>query len=434
MNLRPIHVFWFSSVLCLFGGVIAADEAARPTAQVVEELLEVGWGKPPAALSRAQEIYGFEAADVPGRGKWLHYAFALVNVKHRQYADAVKLLDKAIKLEEGFLPAHEAKIWLLIQLKKQETAVEQMERTAEVAGQAQQAAGVTPKLRETAAYLGRVFGYLSGPVKGAVAEPRLDEAREAIDEHLGESLAADFAAGAKEVDDQFTELFLAKEQTRDDAKQLEDEFKQSERERLEKEKGGVSERQGEIDETVSKLREEIDARLAEIDKKIEPLDQTLANLNAQGAQVNASLAANEREIARWLDLADSTDDPVLQLRYRSEADRLSAISVRLDRDLATLESQARRVQGELAALAGQRNAAIGRFEAEMKRLGREAGDLRKQARRIDKESQSAAKPSSGNVAAVRSLQAKAKSLTTYQPFPLEREKERVLEGVLQPSP
>jgi hypothetical protein len=419
----------FPLALLVFVAAATADEDQVRLVQTVEEILDAGWEKPLSAFERSKETYDYHVAEAPGRSPWLHYAFALVNVKHRHYPEALKLLDKTLALDETSLSAREAKIWLLIQLKRHEAAVVQLEQTAEAAGKAKDAAGVTPDLSETARYLGRMAGFLAGPLEGAVKAPRLDEAKAAITERLGESLAADFAAGVKEVEDQHTELFLTGEQARDEAKEADDKFKENEKQRLEDEKGNVAQRKEEIDALVAKIREETDADLSELDKRLDPLDRQLGQLNAQGEEVRIRLVQNEREISRWLDLADSTEDPGEQLRYRSEANRLSGFSVRLERDFAALDAQARRVRAEAAALVEQRNTVIQRYEAEMKRLGREAGDLRKQVRRIEKDEKDAAKPSSGNVAAVRSLQAKAKSLNTYQPFPLEREKERVLKAV-----
>ena len=68
-----------------------------------------------------------------------------------------------------------------------------------------------------------------------------------------------------------------------------------------------------------------------------------------------------------------------------------------------------------------------KFGGEIDRANREFNTLTKQEKKADNIERIAKQPVTGTTSRVTSLNAQATALTTYQPFPLEQEKQRVLD-------
>ncbi|MBI1900128.1 MAG: hypothetical protein HYS13_03300 [Planctomycetia bacterium] len=424
----PLYLVVFGLADFSLAGPAAAED--KPSAadlafkQAVTKLLEVGWGKDLTSLKPAgehfQAAHGAKAMDPRAT-----HAFALAHLKHRRYTDARKLALEAVKLDEKYLPARDLVIWLLMLSKEHQGALAAMNELSQLLPEKPGALEIDEHL-DRVRFLGRVFGYLGGPMEGKIDAALVEATRQKITGRLDEAALREFETSLKEVDDKFTELSLSRDQSKEDAEKAQAAAKERQAERLDREKEIVNATKEEIDALAGKAREAVDRAISDLEKKASPLERKLQDLVAQAVPIRRRMADLSAEISRLLARADSTDDPNLKRQLRFDADRLDFRYHQLEREYAGLDREAGRVKGELAGLEQQRQAAVGRYEREMKRLGREASNLRKTASRIDREEDKVREPVSGNTPGVRSASAIVRAFTTYVPFPLEREKQRVL--------
>lgn len=415
---------WLLALTVLIGPPapsIAADDAKLKA--VLGQLLDTGWGKSVQSIKPAQELFE-QAKQVAPADPRPAYAMALVYIKHRKYEDANKLLDESLARQKDYVPPREAKVWVLTITKRYSAALVEMDILSEhIAGEAaQNPDAVRPVVQQ----LGRTLGFLGGPAGQAVAPEALAEYRRKIESRLPDSIRGELEAARKAVDDQFTELFLAREQSKQDALTREAEIKAKEAERLAEQREAASGEKDRLQARAEQAREELDAELTTIDKQLAAQEKSLAQITAQALPIQQELVLIDRDISRLLSLAEGTDDAALKVRYQAEADRLALVGRRLQRELAALDAQAVGVRAEITAESNRRRAAVARYEALLKELQKQGADVKRLERRIAQDEKRVAQPPQGNSPEVRAAAAQALAFTTYVPFPLEEAKRRLL--------
>lgn len=410
-------------VLALAGLATPAIAADEFSAQV-EKILEVGWGKNFLVLEPAREHYE-KATRLKASDPLAPYAFALAHAKQNRHVDARKFAEEAAALDDKFLPARDLVIFQAVRARDYDVALAKVDDLTRRLPEQPDTLELDDYLQR-ARFLGRLFGYLAGPVSGRVDAAQFQAVRQRLLDRLTAEADAAFEASEQEVVNQFAELRLGRDQTKEDVEAAQAEAKKREAERLAKEKEQVAANKEEVEAQAEAARREADGILSEIDKNFAPLERKFNDLAAQAAPIRRRMADISGEISRLQFLIDGTDDPNERFRLGREIDRLGGLYDRLQRDYVFLDREAARVRADLAALEQRRAATINKYEGVMKKLGKAADNLRKTAKRIDRLEDDNAQPPTGNTAGVRATTAILQSLTTYVNFPLESEKQRVL--------
>ncbi len=402
---------------------LAPAKAATPYERGVAETLDIGWAKSYSAVSPAEAKYRETRAlaDDPRAC----YALALVLIKHRRYKQVGPILDEALKLDRGYLPAWRGKIWVLMLTKRYEVALVEMDNLSQ---QIAANAGADKAASTMVGFLGRVFGYLEGPAKKSVEARLVAMCKDRITSRLAQGLREVFDEGRKEVDQRYTELYFSHEQSKEDAEAKERKNRQEEADFLARRREAIAGDRQEINQQGDSARKQLDADVAALDKRLATLDQSLARLAAQAVPIAQQMQGIDREISRVIALADNTDDLPLRQRYALEIDRLTVLYGRYERDYQLVNARAAQVNVQRNTILGQRKAAVERYSAETKRLEKENASLRRGERRIEKELEQNQRPVVGNTPSVRALSAQVMAFTTYEPFPLEQEKHRLLQS------
>jgi hypothetical protein len=415
--------------IVMLSPALRADDAT--TKQAIVQLLEIGWGDSFRVLEPAQEHFDLAKAAAP-RDPRVPLAFAMVQIKHGKHSEAAKLLDDVLSLDRRHVPAREAKIWIDVLLKRYPSALVQIDQLGALLP-AKDEPGVTDdaktRHRETARYLGRLFGFFEGPAEKQLNADRVTEAKKKLLDRLSAEHREAFDAGRKAVADRFAEFFVMREQTKADEAAGQKKSQDETAKRLNEDKAAVTADKKAVAEQAAQTREQLDRFLSDIDKKIAPLDKDYALLSAQGVTFRERMIDQDREIGRLLRLADTTEDKFLAARYRLEADRVNEARSRTTADFRLLEAQAGRVRAQLAALLGERDSAVARYNAEARRLGKEQVKIAQTEKRISREEDRNRKPPTGNTDKVHALSQKVFAFTTYEPFPLEQAKSRLLESL-----
>ena len=410
--------------LCLAVGSVAQAETAE---EALKAVLEEGWGDSIKVVRVAEEHFAEAQRLAPGDVR-VPLAMAWVQMKHRRYSTAEELIDKALKLDAQSLPAHRAKIFLLTLTKRNSNALTQMTTVAKSfpeIGSPQEA-----QVTETCRLMGRIFGYLEGPMLNSVGPNLLADAERKLTASLLSTRLEAFAKARLEVSKQFAGLSLDTEQTREEEKVAQKDQKESTSERLAEEKESIEANKAQLEEQASKATQEAQQAVGEIDAKVAPIDAGLTQINVQGAQIRNDLSSVQLDINRALAEAENAfnnEDPIREALWQREANRLRNIRLNLENQYRVLDAQAATLNQQKAALLNQRQAIATRYDAYMKQLGRQSTNLTLTARRVSRDLERNDKPATGNTSKTSNLSTRLIALTTYVEFPLDQERQRLLE-------
>src|SRR5688572_5392972 len=146
----------------------SASALDAPAKAAIGKLLEVGWSASPQARTAADLQYD-EVLRVAAGDKAALTASLLVLLQQRRYDEALKRADALLAKDETDLTALRAKAWITTLLKNYQAAM----IAADQLSQQLQAKPPTNEAEQAVhdelfAFLGRIYGYLGGPIADAV--------------------------------------------------------------------------------------------------------------------------------------------------------------------------------------------------------------------------------------------------------------------------
>jgi hypothetical protein len=404
-----------------------ADEAEVNAA--IAKLLEVGWTTNFQARA-ATDLQYQEVLKVAAGDPRALTASWLVLMQQRRYDDALKRIDEYLARQPGDLVGLQAKAWTQAILKNYQGAM----LTADKIGQ--QIADEPPitgadadQHQETIGFLGRLFGYFGGPLTDIVNQDQRKLAEKKLLARLNESDKPLFEEARDGVLTKHIELTDNKADEQGKAIETAAADKEKTLQEVAAEREQIAGRADELKSRGDSLQAELKDELAELQKQDAPLAQELARLEARAAVLNRDLFAYQADIDRFERLAASERDPVRRQQWLIEADRLIVIANRIDADLAGVNRLGRNVQAQRATLAARAQQAQAAAAGQAQQIDREMVDLAKRDKRADGIEKRAGRPATGTTSKVRSLSAQATALTTYDQFPLEAVRERLLESL-----
>jgi chromosome segregation ATPase len=428
MTLKPV-LFALACSPALFAAALSASVAASEDDFLrAASMMDRGWKPSAKGLEAAREEY--EQMQTDGRANSrVTYAFALVQMRNRRYDEAKRLLDDVLAADKNDLSARRARVFVLVLLKDYKAALVELEKLvkslpAKAANEEDEA-----DLAALAEFAGRVVGFIDGPAARSVAEHVRADYRKRIAVPLSTTRRAAFDAGRDAVTRRFAELDLDRQQTKADAKAGEEEKKEKVKQELDRERAGITAEKSTLDSRADKAREELNKELAAVEAQARPLVTQQSRLESQGAAITREIANLQVEIGRLLDLADEAEDPLEARRWRAEARRLDGVLARFSNDLGRVNTDLATVASKRVSLEGRRRTALARAQAEDDRIDRRRGELVSTEKRITGDERRAGQPASGHTGAVASLAAKAAAFTTYDDFPFEQERARLLQAI-----
>ena len=398
--------------------VVANDQIAG--------LLELGWDRSPKAGAAAVEFFS-QIQDAGAHDPRLLYAHSLVLIRHRKYDEAANLLDEIVSREPENLPAHRARIWIAMLTKNYNQALAQMESLSRQFPEHDLAGDQEEPYRQSAAFLGRLIGYLEGPAASSVAEHIREDHRQTIIDRLSTGRRQVFDDAVQQVLDRFAEIDLLRDQRRDDARLEQEEIRQRELKRLSDQKEDLEKQQASLDKAANRLEQEFSQRVGQVNRQLQPINTSLSRLQNRAAALNRQLASLQAEIVQLYSLAEQAPDAPGSAGLRSSARLLERSSIGLELDLSGVIAESNRVASQRDLLLAERQSILKQQRAAVEQLSDRRSNLRKRANRIAADQRKTARPVSGNTTAVLALGSRAGAFTTYEPFPLEQEKQRLLD-------
>lgn len=407
----------------LLGLVITANAwADEASAKRIASFVTTSWSTSDEVVAQTPQRFN-ELATLTSDQR-AFYANALVATFQRRYDDAAKAVDLAIDSEENDLESQRLKIWLALLTKKYPVAIGAAKKLGEALVAKEELSedqGV-----EMARFLGAAFGFLSGPVSDSVPAASKEAVEKKLLEELPPALQEQFRNARQDVLEKFTSLTTEKVESREKAIDEDEKDKEKLLSDVATRRSQLADQTDALQKRRGQVQEELREQLAEIAKADQPLQSEQARFESQAIGVRAELDTIIIDLSRLRDqlLTERDENRRRDLRFR--IDSLRPLVARVEGNLIAIERQIAGVQsrrGELAVRQGRAQRDLG---GQITSIDRQLNGMPGEYKKLDNIEKRSKKPATGSTGKVRALGVTAKSLNTYEPFPLELEKERLL--------
>jgi hypothetical protein len=410
------HVYCLASLALLFapGAIVAAADFGAS----VEKLFELGNKNTSPALQAARAQYDqLKAAN--RRDPRLDYAYAVVLLNQRRYADAIPLIDNYLAANVDDSQAARLRLWALLQARRHGDALAQAVKIAQLLPKPLPTDAA--KYLDAARFLGKAVGYLDS-VQPNGLDPKVKSER--IDQllaHLGQASLGAFDEGRREVADRFAKYHQERQAatqkralaTQEELQEIDDAIAENE--------AHLAAGQQTIDASGEALRN-ANRALSVVQPELIGLMQDRARLSAQIITLQVQIA--EIQAPR---VDPSVNDPNFfgRTRMAVRTDDMLRVNA-LATTLALLNRQAFEIDKRILALRANAANAIDQGQQQSRTLAETEAALRKAERRAENLEKQARRLETARPATTAAASAEMKRLTTYLPLPYDAETKRIL--------
>jgi len=406
---------------------VAADSAAGKTAAKV--LLEKGWDKSTAGRALAEHSR-LDEPPLSGDSQVLAARW-LVLMYHSRYDDALAQLEKFLKTspaDELKLAALRAKAWIL-------TVKKDYQKAMVVADQIVQAATPNPPLTEprildaqsdSIAFVGRLAGFIEGPGEKSADQNVRAKLEERVLNRIDEGRKKTFNEAKAAVLEEFQDLVGDAAEAKVDSKTAAELAKEEQLRKLSTENEKLSSEAGKIEGQTKKVAEDLQKKLDDLRKMDAPLVQQFLLLQGQLTALNTQLD-QQRSLVRQLSTPNNTkggsSTNVNSLALNRAQDAVANLQGQINlksNQMAMIQQKHNEIEQMMIAAGG--SAQMQGMKLENMRQGLDRDRLKNENRQKKTEK----KKASGSSKAL-ALEAEAKAFTTYDDFPLEDVRSRLLE-------
>jgi hypothetical protein len=416
---------WLSAAGCccfLISYAAKADDAAT----AIAKLLDVGWSIKPQSRAAADAQW----AEMPHSDPRAIKACWLVLMQQRRFDEALKRIDEYLVKSPDDFSALRAKAWVQTILKNYSVAFVTSDRLSMLLSKHRPTTEEgLEEHNETVAFLGRLIGFYGGPVADQINQEERKTLEKKWLERLDESMKAVFEDARNGVLAKYIDMLDESTSSREKAVATAKADQEKSLAELQADNENLDARAKQLEEKRNKLNSEFKSEMDEINRQDQPLVQQLSQLTNRVNLLNADLLAYSAQITTLQQLANNERDRARQQIYIAEINSLSLLAGRIDADLLGTNRLLRTVQGQRAGLQSRRSQAQAATAAQVNSLERELADLTKRERRNEGLEKKANRPITVSTGKVRSLSAQASALSTYDAFPLESAKAKLLDSL-----
>lgn len=403
-------------------GLVAQEEDA---AVHVARLLDAGWGST-TSFRAAADTHSEALFSAAGRHPSALYATALVQIKQRRYSEATKLIDEVLSRDETHLPAWRAKVWLQTVLKNYEGALVATDQLSKLLPKDDAKTGDEDEARAYIAFLGRIYGFLGGPAQSNLNLDTRKEVEKAVTARMSESRQVVFEEARDGVLQKFVELTDAKMNVKDKAKEQADADREKTLAEINELRDVNKEKVKELEQKIEKAKKEHEKETEAVRKADAPLQSKFVALQEQARSINTQLISIELQIVAVQTQYNQTRDPNVRNLLLADLNRLSILEGATQAELFSINRQGAGVQQQRSLLAVRQQRADGELGAKIGQVDDELIAIAKKEKRADVAEKRAVKAGVPTPLSALSLSAQASALITYDQFPLEQEKSRLL--------
>jgi uncharacterized protein YoxC len=403
-----------------FCAVASADEKADA---YVSKVLTEGWQNFPGAYEKAKGEYETAVPLFP-RDSRLHYAMGLVAMRQRDINAASGHFTTAIQANAGDLSAWKAKLWVLAFQGELETTMQGIDRLTSLYPADEADAELEKRLVDAAGWMGRLHGFIAGPASGKIPAQTIQKQAAAIAKRLGGDRLEAFNAG--------NEQTLAKyRKARDEVNDVVDqESSDAEKKRqldlkyVEEQRTEASAEREELVAKAAEVKKEAETKIAGLDKQIEPLQKQFMELVEKARPIKRDLR----------DLEDALDDLVAAAEdgHKSAAGQARRVAAAIDNEekkLKPIVEEGEKVEKQAMALVQQRMIAVSQYQQFEAATKKKIGSLDHRLRLLDTTRRRLERPADADTETSRAAQQRLRMLASYQTFPLDEERQRLLDSL-----
>lgn len=421
------YAAWASGAL--FSLLFFAGARGDQRSDAIAKLLDVGWSITPQARAAADEQYDKVLRLAAGDPRALEASW-LVLMQQRRFEEALKRIEEHLAKAPDDIAALRAKAWVQAVLKNYATAFLTADRLSSfLASHPPKTEADRTVHEEAIAFLGRLVGYFGGPIADTINQDERKGLEKKLLDRLAESQRTIFEDARNSVLSKFIEMADESTTERQRASATAKAEKEKTLAELQADKEKLDAREKELEERRKKLNSELKSELDEIAKQDKPLVQQQAQLGARQTVLNTDLINYQSQIATLQQLASQEKNVQRQQQYLNQANSIALLVTRIEADILGTTRLLAGVQSQRAGLVARRNQSQASTASQVDRLDRELGELGKRERRNEGLEKRASRPATVSTGKVRSLSAQATALSTYDAFPLEAAKARLLESL-----
>ena len=409
---RQLFLKLLLPALLMLCSPIASSVAQAPeTASPLKKLLETGWKPSAENYTAAQTQFVQAKHDAPSDVR-VDYAMALVSIQNHKLDDASTHLKDALQNGNSLLPIRRVQIWLFMNRSDGAAAQAAMADLAHILKQ-QSSISNQGETEETTRWLGKVVGFYSGPGSDQSKRGELSALDSEIARGLNEALANAYAGTRTAVATQYSQLQAQLANARRDVQEQNES------------KLAIDRNQTDAALTIAtKKRTAATALVAQMQQIVAiqnpPLNAEGLQLSRQWDRASAELRSLKNELD---DAKDSKSDK--KSSSRSESSINSDIKD-AEKTKADLEKRITEIRVQLRTNANNLVAA----QTELLTYSNLEKTLSKKIQALAAQAE---KPASSNDPKTAALEQKLKSISTYVSINLERERQRILDSISQPT-
>lgn len=390
--------------------------------ELVRQLLNENWENNSTAKKKVEELASRVSNEDPDPLD--AYALGLTHIKQGKYVSAIDWMRLSYVTDDNNLAARRANIWLLARTRQHNRALQEL---AELLTRINEAPELPVEEHdELIRFAGRMMGFYAGPASDQVASATLDRYSRQI---LLEIKEADLDAFDESRDKVLADYENAVERADSTEADAEVDAVEDQKRII----AALEDQQMELQNSIARIRPQLDQLradaqrdLGQIESKDEPLASDMDRLNSQAISLDSELGLVISDINRLEWRASREKDPYFRDRFLYEADRLRITARRIESDLINVDSRLGRVATQRRDLRAEYANLERQYDRQIERIVDELEKFQKAQRRTDAQLVRARRGPDVDMRRVRTMKAQLNAITTYEEFPLESERARLL--------
>ena len=352
-------------------------------------------------------------------------AYMLNRAFHRKYGEAAKVAEQLEDICPDCLDANYAQTWFHLAYSDVNPAIASLDRWI----RGIDSTDAMPKdLRLLQANrMGRLIGFIAGPKKKQVSDEQyLRATTDKILAILKPDEQQAFKDSFNTVVTRYKELVSAA----DRAEEAQIEKKRQEREQklqeLTQHMDAMHKQREELSAELGKIRDRSRKEIGDLEKRAAPMRSKASSLDASAASLSGDLSLLYSDIAYLESQAFAEPDPVLRADLLRRADSLRRTATQKDSRLNQIVSQLDGVMAQLSKLDAEINQKQNEANSVTRDIQDALNEIAREQRRNSNELKRLNRKPSGRSSHEFSLENRARSLSTYDPFPVEMMRQSLL--------
>jgi hypothetical protein len=394
-----------------------------------------------------------QAAAMSGEADWkaltdprLQYCYGILLLKNNKYDDALKQFGS---VEDLYLPAMRAKIWLNVLREKYEAALSDMPRIVRAVQQAVAAEKQTSNADSAderrfldevyIPWLGELVGYIAGPGAAKLGEAKAKAVQERCKTTEAEifKLIDDrhrklFESGRQDTLDAYAEMTGAQHSAREEGIEKQKKEQAEAKERLDETKAKLDTEKRELESKSSKADEQLRNDLASIDRQLADIEQRKKPLDNRARQLTQQINTLEQEITSLTNRraqAITAKDTATADRLKITIDQRTTERTARRGEFGQVQSQVEDLVRQSAPLNNKRQLLMRQHEKTAGNIAKEAKGLDRRAQMVQRGQRDASKNAPGQSGKAKSVAQAATALRTYVDLDVEHERAEILKTI-----